>query len=120
MQSSSSDVTAYLDEVAPARRAALAELRRLCRELLPGFEESMSYGMPTYLRDGVAEVGWASQKQYISLYILRTDVLNSHSRQLFGLNLGKGCIRYRRPDQIDFPVVRSLLTATAEGRGPVC
>ncbi len=80
----------------------------------------MLYGMPTYLRDGVAEVGWASQKQHLSLYVLRTDVLDSHRERLAGISLGKGCVRYRRADQIDFEVVRSMLEATAVTRGPVC
>jgi uncharacterized protein YdhG (YjbR/CyaY superfamily) len=80
----------------------------------------MTYGMPTYSRDGTAEVAWASQKQYISLYVMRTDVLNAHREHLPGLNIGKGCIRYRRPAAVDLTVVQSMLTATAASRGPVC
>jgi hypothetical protein len=59
--------------------AVLSEIRTMCRELLTGFDESMSYGMPAYGRDGIAEIAWASQKQYISLYVLRGDVLRRSS-----------------------------------------
>jgi len=45
---------------------------------------------------GIAEIAWASQKRYISLYVLRADVLDAHRGQLAGLDVGKGCIRYRR------------------------
>ena len=72
-----------------------------------------STGEPTYARDGDVEVGFVSQKRYISLYILRTDVLDSHRRQLSHLNVGKGCIRYTKPEQIDFDLVDSMLKATA-------
>ncbi len=71
-------------------------------------------------RDGVIEVGFASQKQYISLYILKQEVLDAHRDLLAGLNLGKGCIRYRKPEQIDFDVVERLLVGTRESGGEVC
>lgn len=47
-------------------------------------------------------------------------MLESHRAQLKGLDVGKGCIRYRQPDQIDEYVVRSMLVATARSHGPVC
>lgn len=71
MQSTAKNVTAYLDEVPAERKAALTELRELCRTLLKGFEESMMYGGPCYSRNGEVEVGFASQKNFIGLYILR-------------------------------------------------
>ena len=76
--------------------------------------------MPTYGRDGIAEIAWASQKQYISLYVMRGDVLDAHREQLAHLSVGKGCIRYRSPAAVDFAVVRSMLTDVAASRGPVC
>ncbi|MBK5109597.1 MAG: DUF1801 domain-containing protein [Anaerolineales bacterium] len=60
------------------KRAALTKIRELCQEHLAEFEESMQYGMPSYSRDGTVEVAFASQKNNISLYILRTDVLNPY------------------------------------------
>jgi hypothetical protein len=36
------------------------------------------------------------------------------------VSLGKGCIRYSRPERIDFAVVESLLRATVESTGEVC
>ncbi len=120
MQSGAKDVDGYLAEVPEDRREVLTALRDSCRELLPGFEESMQYGMPTYLRDGVSEVAWASQKQYISLYMVRKDVLEQYRDQLAGLSVGKGCIRYRRAAQMDLNLVRSMLTTTATTRGEIC
>jgi hypothetical protein len=77
--------------------------------------------MPAYWREGVDTGGIASaaQEQYLSFYVLRTDVVAAHRDRLAGLGVGKGCIRYRRPEQVDADVVRSVLemTATTEGSG---
>jgi uncharacterized protein YdhG (YjbR/CyaY superfamily) len=124
MQSTARDLTAYLEEVPAERRAALAQLRKLCLATLTGFEESMSYGMPGYSRNGVVEVGFASQKHFIGLYTLRvrTDVMNSHRDllKIKGVSLGKGCIRYSKAEKIDFKVVERMLKATVKSTGVVC
>jgi uncharacterized protein YdhG (YjbR/CyaY superfamily) len=101
--SDADDVDAYLALVPEGRRAVLNEMRDACRTLLAGFDESMRYGMPAYSRDGVAEIAWASQKRYISLYVMRTDVLSAHRSQLADLDVGKGCIRYAVPPQSTSP-----------------
>ncbi len=82
----------------------------------------MQYGGPCYSRNGVVEVGFASQKHFISLYILRTDVMNAHKDMLKikGVSLGKGCIRYSKSEKIDFKVVKSMLKATVLSTGEVC
>jgi len=69
----------------------------------------MAYGRASHVRNGEVEVALASQKQYLSLYILRTDVLNAHRDQPTGLDVRKGCIRYRRPSQVEPLVVSSML-----------
>lgn len=111
MKSDAKDVEQYLTEVREDRRESLAQLRVLCLEILDGYEESMEYGMPSYKKSGEdVEVAFASQKNYISLYILNEEVLDKHRQKLGGLNLGKGCIRYTKPEKIDFKVVDELLT----------
>lgn len=120
MRSDARTVADYIAQAPVERHQALELLRRMCREELPGFDETMRYGMPCYLRAGAVEVAFASQKACISLYVLRQSALQENLEQLVGLSLGKGCIRFRRPDQIDPAVVRDLLIDTAKGRGPVC
>jgi hypothetical protein len=44
----------------------------------------------------------------------------AHRDRLAGLSVGKGCIRYRRPEQMDVDVVRSVLALTAATSGPIC
>lgn len=120
MRSAASSVDSYLAEVPQARQAILRELRAACLGLLTSFDEHMNHGMPSYARDGVDEIAWASQKQYISLYVLRSDVLSAHRAKLANLSVGKGCIRYRDSATVDFSVIRSMLSAVAASDGPVC
>ena len=122
MQSTAKDVTTYIEDAPAERRAALTRLRDLCCEILLDFEETMDYGGPSYKRNGEVEVGFASQKHFIGLYILRTDVMAAHRDQLQqkGIGLGKGAIRYSKPEHIDYGVVESMLRGTMKSIGPVC
>lgn len=120
MQSTAPDAASYAQEAPLDRQPILTALRQLCRETLTGYEACMVYGRPGYRRDGVIEVGFASQKQYISLYMLKQSVLDAHRAELAGLSVGKGCIRYTRPAKIDREVVRRLLVDTRESTEPPC
>ncbi|THV42516.1 iron chaperone [Glycomyces buryatensis] len=120
VQSRASDVDAYLAELPDARREALTRIRELCRAELPGFTEVMAYGMPAYEREGVGEIAFASQKQYVSFYLLRTDVRDAFADRLAGHDMGKGCLRFRRTENIDYDLVRDLLRATAAAHGDIC
>ncbi|MFE5865825.1 DUF1801 domain-containing protein [Streptomyces virginiae] len=115
------DVATYLAEVPDARREALFRLRELCLQELTGFEEQIAYGMPVYVRAGetAGEIAWANQKQYISFYLMRTDVREAFADRLAPHDMGKACLRFRNPTTIDFTLLRDLLRATAgAGSGP--
>src|SRR4030081_53789 len=108
------DVDSYLEQVPAERKDALGKLRLLCREVLKGYEECIEFGMPSYKREGTLEVSFASQKQYISLYVLKQDVVDAHREALAGCNIGKGCIRFPNASKIDFKAVRDLLQRSEE------
>jgi uncharacterized protein YdhG (YjbR/CyaY superfamily) len=118
MQSTAKTVDEYLETVPPQRLEALTRLRQLCLGTLEGYEESMQYGGPTYSKNGVVEVSFMSQKNYIALYVLKKDVVDRYRDQL--KDVGKGCIRYRRPEQIDFAIVEKLLEETVASSGGIC
>jgi uncharacterized protein YdhG (YjbR/CyaY superfamily) len=121
VRSNAVTVDEYVAEAPEERRPALETLRRLCLEELVGYEENVAYGMPSYSRDGeTVEVAFASQKNYISLYVMREGVLKANVDHLEGLAVGKGCIRYRRPEQIEPESVRRLLADSAADTDPIC
>lgn len=122
MQSDAKNVDVYLEEVPAERVEVLTQLRDLCRAVLKGFEESTAYGMPSYSRNGEVEVAFASQKNYISLYILKQEVMDAHKEALAGkgISFGKGCIRYSKPERIDFKIVEQMLVANEKLDAPIC
>ena len=113
MQSKAPDVDSYIAEAPLERQAALRRIRELCLREMPEHREAMAYGMATYARDGRAEFAFASQKQHLSLYLMNPAVAEKHAAALADLDMGKGCIRFRKPDAIDFELLARLLRDTA-------
>lgn len=109
MQSTAQEVDQYMKEIPADRVVALEKLRTLLLDL-PGLEESMEYGMPTYAKDGKPFIAWASQKQYISLY-LPPIVLRKWEDKVAGpgVSNGKSCLRFTRTDRINFDQVEEML-----------
>ena len=120
VQSKASTVDEYIAEAPAERRDALARVREIARRQLGGFEERMQYGMPCYYRDGRCEFAFASQKQYIALYLTKPDVHAKNAEALKDLDCGKGCIRFRKPAEIEFALVETLLRDSAESGEPPC
>jgi uncharacterized protein YdhG (YjbR/CyaY superfamily) len=120
MKSTATTVPSYIDGQPDEWKPALKKLRALCRRELSGYTEAMDYGMPSYTRAGNIEVSFAKQARYLSLYILKKAVFDSHRGDLAGLSLGKGCIRYRRPEQINWNVVTRMLADTSASTDDIC
>lgn len=120
MQKFVPDVETYIAESPEERKPALERLRALSREVLQGYTEEMEYGMPVYKRNGKTEIAFASQKQYISLYVLKKEVVDEHRGALAGCSIGKGCIRFKSPGKIDFQVVESLLRRSLAANSEAC
>lgn len=120
MQSKAINVAAYLKEVPPDRQAVLKKLRSLCRKVLAGYEEGMDYGMPVYKKGGEVEVAFASQKNYIAIYFLKSEALRACQALLKGIDMGKGCLRFPKAEKIDVAVIEKLLRHTASDGGKPC
>lgn len=116
VQSAAENVDSYLAEVPDARRPVLSALREVLRAELAGYDEGMAHGMPVYGRGGAVEVAFASQRQHIAVY-LGQEVLTAHEEALAGVARGKGCLRFRRPEQLDLELIRTLARATRETAG---
>jgi uncharacterized protein YdhG (YjbR/CyaY superfamily) len=109
MQSKAANVAAYIAEAPAERQAVLKKLRSLCRAELKGAKECMDYGMPCYKQGDVMTVCFASQKQYIALYGCGGVLKKNHPLAAAKLDCGKGCIRFKKPGQIDFTLLQQLL-----------
>jgi uncharacterized protein YdhG (YjbR/CyaY superfamily) len=120
MKSDAASVVGYIGEQPAEWQPTLRKLRAACRRELRGYTETMTYGMPAYHRGGQLEVGFGKQAKYLSLYILKQPVFEAHRAELAGLSLGKGVIRYHRPEQIDWSIVSRLLAESWATGGPIC
>jgi uncharacterized protein YdhG (YjbR/CyaY superfamily) len=120
MISKAADVKTYIAEVPEERRAVIKKLRALCRKTLAGYQECMEYGMPCYKHNGVIEVGFASQKQSINVYVNNRGLVNEFRVALPTASIGKGCIRFSKPDKIDFEVLERLLRKSVRAKGSPC
>lgn len=120
VQSRAPTVDAYFETLDPARRAALSRLRAACLDRLAGWEERMQWGMPGYGPPGSdAVVSFNSQKRHIAFYAGPAAVERFRDR-LAGLDCGKGCVRYTRPEQMDFDVIAAMLEDIRGRGGPMC
>jgi uncharacterized protein YdhG (YjbR/CyaY superfamily) len=60
----------YLATLPDAVRDRMAELRALVHRVVPGSEERIRYGMPTFAVDGRSVVHLAAWKKHIAIYPL--------------------------------------------------
>lgn len=118
VQSKAATVDDYMQTIELDRLPALQRLRDLCRNVLDGYEEKMAWGMPGYSLEGRdPSVAFNSQKRHIAFYAGSVAVERFKDR-LVGIDCGKGCVRYSRPDKIDFQVVEDILKdIRARGQG---
>jgi uncharacterized protein YdhG (YjbR/CyaY superfamily) len=118
VQSDLKTVDEYMKTLPVDRLDALIKIRRICISSLSGYIEEMKYGMPGYLKQGVVEVSFNSQKNYISVYILKKAVLDKYRGQL--KDIGKGCIRYKKLIESDYILLERIFKDVAQSLEKPC
>jgi uncharacterized protein YdhG (YjbR/CyaY superfamily) len=115
VQSTAATVDDWFAEVDPKREPALSAVRASALKHFGAAAERMSYGMPAYQRadDDAPVFAFNSQKQHISLYV-SPRVHPLYQEELKGLDAGKSCIRFRKPEQIDLGLVDRMLADSAK------
>ncbi len=132
MTSKATTVDQYINEAPEDRRAALQQLRTIILENLPkGFQEEISYGMIGYVVPHsiypkgyhctpelpLPFMSFASQKNSINFYHMGiyakpelydwfVSEYSKHSKQK--LDIGKSCIRIKKPENIPFELIGEL------------
>jgi hypothetical protein len=132
MQSKAATVEAYLAELPADRRPAIEAVRDvILRNLNPGFEEGMQYGMIGYYvphrlyppgyhcdpKQPLPFAGLASQKNYMSLYLGSDYGMEEEDRWFRDawaksgkrLDMGKCCIRFKKLDDLALDVVAEAI-----------
>src|SRR5262245_62219903 len=87
-------VDAYLAAQPPDVGVVLRRVRDAIRRALPGAEETISYGIPTYRLDGRAVVYFAGWKQHYSVYPASAAIVATLGPELAPYEVEKGTIRF--------------------------
>lgn len=134
MQSEAVTPQDYIQSLPEERQAAMQQLRQVIQENMPkGFKECMAYGMLGYVvphetyppgyhcnpKTPLPFLSIASQKNFIALYHMGlyadkelyewfVDEYPNHSK--YKLDMGKSCIRFKKPEAIPYELIAELLT----------
>ena len=128
MQSKAATVKEYIASLPEDRRKELEAVRKvILKNLDPGFEEGMQYGMLGYFvphrlfpagyhcdpRQALPFAGLASQKGHLSLYLmciygasdLKDWFVSAWAKSGKRLDMGKACIRFKKADDLALDVI---------------
>ena len=132
MQSKALTVEAYINELPEERKEPMERMRKVILENIPeGFKEEMSYGMIGYIIPHslypkgyhcnpalpLPFINLASQKNFIALYhigiygskaLLDWFVAAYSSHCKTKLDMGKGCIRFKKTEDIPYDLIGAL------------
>jgi hypothetical protein len=136
MKSTAATVGEYLKELPEDRRESISAVRKVILDNLPkGYEETMQYGMISYVvPHSIYPAGYhckpseplpyallASQKNHMAIYLchvyghketeawFRKAYLASGKK----LDMGKSCVRFKRVDQIPLDVIGQVIARTS-------
>jgi uncharacterized protein YdhG (YjbR/CyaY superfamily) len=109
-------VAAYFKTLDAPTRATLTELRGWILQAAPHASETMLYRMPTYVL-GEVWVSYKAQKNYLSLYFCEASVVPKHAKALAHLNVGRGCVRFKKIEDLPRQEILKMLQESAKLRG---
>jgi hypothetical protein len=133
MQSKAKTVKEYIDSLSDDRKSAITDIRKVILKNLPkGFEETMQYGMISYVvphktypsgyhaspKDALPFISLASQKNYLALYHMMVYQGELHDWFVRAwknasdkkLDMGKVCIRFKKQEDVPLKLLGELVS----------
>ena len=108
MQPKASSPAEYLDAVPEAQLPLVQHLRSLILQAAPEAREEIRWGMLCYDHSG-ALFALAAQKHFVGLYVMATQALSEMADEIHALDHGKGCIRFKRLQEVPSRLISRLL-----------
>lgn len=131
MQSKAKTVDEYIQSLPDDRKQIISDMRKVILKNLPkGFEETMQYGMISYVvphkiypsgyhcnpKDALPFIGLASQKNHIALYHMAVYQGALHDWFLGAwkkatdkkIDMGKSCIRFKKAGDVPLNLIGEL------------
>lgn len=144
MPSTANNPEEYIETLPEDRKFAIGEIRKVLLENLPrGFTEIMGNGMLSYVvphslypngyhcnpKQPLPFISLASHKNFIAMYHMGlyanqkllqwfTTEFPKHSK--VKLDMGKSCIRFKKPEQIPFKLIGELVGKIAPSEWIAC
>jgi uncharacterized protein YdhG (YjbR/CyaY superfamily) len=115
MNPTASTVGAYLRDLPPDRRVAMARLCSMIRRSARGVRESMRYGLAFYELDGPL-FALESGRRHMSLYVAEKDVVLKHKDALTGVNAAKSFIKFSDLNRLPLDVVEKIVRDSVAAR----
>ena len=132
VRSNAATVEEYLNELGCDRREQIEAVRNVVLDNLPeGYAESMNWGMisweipldrypKTYNKQPLMYAALASQKNYMSLYLVcvyvhdgtQTEFERSFKASGKKLNMGKSCVRFKTTDDLPMDLIADTIAST--------
>ncbi len=133
MRQKSAAVSVYITAQPEDRAEALNNFRKICLERLPeGFEETMSYSMPSYVvphtiypsgyhcapKEPLPFISFASSKAHVSFHHMgmyadekTLEWFTQAYKSQFNKkpDMGKSCIRFKKLDSIPYDLLEELV-----------
>jgi len=92
------------------RKEKLEAIRALIRTQAPDLTEGIQYKMLSYGQEPVFCLN--AQKNYVSLYIGDIQKVDPEGKLLKGVNMGKGCIRFKKTTSVEDSGVEAFIAET--------
>lgn len=113
---------AYLAELDDDwRKVTLLALRALIHQHAPHWQEGMAYKMLGYRHtagdDDDPVMCLNAQKQYVSLYVGNAHTIDPDGSLLRGLDVGKGCIRFKRKHAVEDTQIDAFIARAVKLHG---
>lgn len=100
----------YLQNVTGPNQKALVRLCENIKKIVPGTEESLSYGIPTFKYKKRPLLGFTATKRHLSIYPFSPNVIVALQKKLGNFELSKGTIRFTSDNPIPVAILKKLLT----------
>src|SRR5882672_3056242 len=115
MTTTATTVGAYLRDLPPDRRVAMARVCSMIRRSARGVRESMRYGLAFYELDGPL-FALESGRRHMSLFVAEQDVVLKHREALPGVDSKRSYIRFSDLNRLPLDVVEKIVRDSVAAR----
>jgi uncharacterized protein YdhG (YjbR/CyaY superfamily) len=115
MEMTPTTVGAYLRDLPPDRRVAMARVCSMIRRSARGVRESMRYGLAFYELDGPL-FALESGRRHMSLYVAEQEVIVKHKDALPGINPQRSYIKFSDLTRLPLDVVEKIVRDSVAAR----